>query len=164
MWGIFIWFFFFQGAFACDMILLYMMNTSFYYRQRKFEIITLKYNPLNSHIWMINEYYSKPWLSHLHLHLSPTVCKRKDRTKPKDGKSGHRERRSRKPAAEKEVGNSVKNSEQSEPGEGSSVGQQPTVGENRGPTIPRNTGQRYSALISPQSAEPRQHITFSSHN
>uniref|UniRef100_A0A8D0CXG7 P2X purinoceptor n=1 Tax=Sander lucioperca TaxID=283035 RepID=A0A8D0CXG7_SANLU len=31
------------GAFACDMILLYMMNTSSFYRERKFEIINFKY-------------------------------------------------------------------------------------------------------------------------
>uniref|UniRef100_A0A3B4B0U3 Uncharacterized protein n=1 Tax=Periophthalmus magnuspinnatus TaxID=409849 RepID=A0A3B4B0U3_9GOBI len=31
-----------QGAFACDMILLYMMNTSSFYRERKFEIINFK--------------------------------------------------------------------------------------------------------------------------
>uniref|UniRef100_A0AAX7TW45 P2X purinoceptor n=1 Tax=Astatotilapia calliptera TaxID=8154 RepID=A0AAX7TW45_ASTCA len=30
------------GAFACDMILLYMMNTSSFYRERKFEIINFK--------------------------------------------------------------------------------------------------------------------------
>lgn len=35
---------FFQGAFACDMILLYMMNTSSFYRERKFEIINFKYD------------------------------------------------------------------------------------------------------------------------
>lgn len=35
----FVW----QGAFVCDMILLYMMNTSSYYRERKFERINFKY-------------------------------------------------------------------------------------------------------------------------
>uniref|UniRef100_A0A3Q1B7Z2 P2X purinoceptor n=1 Tax=Amphiprion ocellaris TaxID=80972 RepID=A0A3Q1B7Z2_AMPOC len=35
-----------QGAFACDMILLYMMNTSSFYRDKKFEIINFKYDPL----------------------------------------------------------------------------------------------------------------------
>ncbi|KAK2828777.1 hypothetical protein Q5P01_019811 [Channa striata] len=120
------------GAFACDMILLYMMNTSSFYRERKFEIINFK----------------------------------KERTKAKDGKPGHRERRSRRPAAEKETGNSVKKPEGTEPIEGSSptAGQQPDVAENKGPTIPRNTGQRYSAILSPQSAESRHHITFSSYN
>uniref|UniRef100_A0AAQ6ILT6 P2X purinoceptor n=1 Tax=Anabas testudineus TaxID=64144 RepID=A0AAQ6ILT6_ANATE len=39
-------FLFFQGAFACDMILLYMMNTSSFYRERKFEIINFKYDLL----------------------------------------------------------------------------------------------------------------------
>uniref|UniRef100_A0A3P9L2A3 P2X purinoceptor n=1 Tax=Oryzias latipes TaxID=8090 RepID=A0A3P9L2A3_ORYLA len=32
------------GAFVCDMILLYMMNTSSFYRERKFEIINFKYD------------------------------------------------------------------------------------------------------------------------
>uniref|UniRef100_A0AAQ6IJG2 P2X purinoceptor n=1 Tax=Anabas testudineus TaxID=64144 RepID=A0AAQ6IJG2_ANATE len=40
-------FLFFQGAFACDMILLYMMNTSSFYRERKFEIINFKYDFTN---------------------------------------------------------------------------------------------------------------------
>lgn len=104
------------GAFACDMILLYMMNTSFFYRERKFEIINFK----------------------------------RDRTKPKDGKTGHRERRTRKPAAEKEAINSIKKPDETELTEGSpTVENQPPV-DNRGPTIPRNTGQRYSAILSPQ--------------
>lgn len=42
-------FFVFQGAFACDMILLYMMNTSSFYRERKFEIINFKYVCLYLH-------------------------------------------------------------------------------------------------------------------
>uniref|UniRef100_A0A3Q3QT39 Uncharacterized protein n=1 Tax=Monopterus albus TaxID=43700 RepID=A0A3Q3QT39_MONAL len=33
-----------QGAFACDMILLYMMNTSSLYRERKFEIINFRFD------------------------------------------------------------------------------------------------------------------------
>uniref|UniRef100_A0A3Q3JS77 P2X purinoceptor n=1 Tax=Monopterus albus TaxID=43700 RepID=A0A3Q3JS77_MONAL len=37
-------YFFFQGAFACDMILLYMMNTSSLYRERKFEIINFRFD------------------------------------------------------------------------------------------------------------------------
>lgn len=39
-------FYFLQGAFACDMILLYMMNTSSYYREKKFEIINFKYGQM----------------------------------------------------------------------------------------------------------------------
>lgn len=113
------------GAFACDMILLYMMNTSSFYRERKFEIINFK----------------------------------KDRTKPKDGKTGHRERRTRKAAAEKEANSSAEKTEETDATEES----QPPV-DKRGPTIPRNTGQRYSALISPRGAGPKHHITFSSHN
>ncbi|XP_034745229.1 P2X purinoceptor 5 isoform X2 [Etheostoma cragini] len=113
------------GAFACDMILLYMMNTSSLYRERKFEIINFK----------------------------------KDPTKAKDGRTGHRERRSRKPAAEKQAANSNKKPEETEPTAESQV---PV--DKQGPTIPRNTGQRYSALLSPQGAEPRPHITFASQN
>ncbi|KAG7224475.1 hypothetical protein INR49_014999 [Caranx melampygus] len=118
------------GAFACDMILLYMMNTSSFYRERKFEIINFK----------------------------------RDRTKHKDGKAGQREKRSRKSAAEKGAGNSIKKPEEAEPAEESPAAEgEPTV-EKRGPTIPRNTGQRYSALLSPQGAEPRHHITFAPHS
>ncbi|TKS83591.1 P2X purinoceptor 5 [Collichthys lucidus] len=115
------------GAFACDMILLYLMNTSSYYREKKFEIINFK----------------------------------KDRTKLKDGKTGHRERRSRKPGADKGAANSSKKPEEAEPALESS----PTAEGQRGPTIPRNTGQRYSAIISTQGGgEPKHHITFSSLN
>lgn len=116
------------GAFACDMILLYMMNTSSFYRERKFEIINFK----------------------------------KDRSKTKDGKTGHREKRSRKPVAENEAGNSTKKSEETDAAVEPSAESQPAVN-SRGPTIPRNTGQRYSAILSPQGAESR-HITFSSYN
>ncbi|GAA6218399.1 P2X purinoceptor 5 isoform X2 [Lates japonicus] len=119
------------GAFACDMILLYMMNTSSFYRERKFEIISFK----------------------------------RDRTKHKDGKAGHRERRSRKPVAEKGASNSIKKPEETDLTEEVSPIEesQPSV-EKRGPTIPRNTGQRYSAILSTAGAEPRHHITFSSHS
>ncbi|XP_068585538.1 P2X purinoceptor 5 isoform X1 [Cebidichthys violaceus] len=113
------------GAFACDMILLYFMNTSSFYRERKFEIINFK----------------------------------KEKTKPKDGKTGQRERRPKKPAGEKEAANSTKNPEDAE---ATAESQLPV--DQRGPTIPRNTGQRYSAILSPQAAEPRPHITFASHN
>ncbi|XP_030602201.1 P2X purinoceptor 5 [Archocentrus centrarchus] len=117
------------GAFACDMILLYMMNTSSFYRERKFEIINFK----------------------------------KERTKVKDEKAGHRERRSRKPAAEKEAANSIKKLEETEPTAGSSAESELPV-EKRGPTIPRNTGQRYSATLPHQGAETKHHITFTAHN
>lgn len=111
------------GAFVCDMILLYMMNTSSLYREKKFEIINFS----------------------------------KEKEKPKESRSGHRERRSRKPHAGKDAENSTKKLEEepSLPVED----QQPV--DKRGPTIPRNTGQRYSALVSPQGAD-RHHITFSS--
>lgn len=95
--------------------------------------------------------------------LSHTVCNRRDQTKNKDEKTGHRERRARKPAAEKVAANSVKNPEEkteltveTSPTEEGAVGK-------RGPTIPRNTGQRYSAILSQQGAGPKHHITFSSH-
>ncbi|XP_041657552.1 P2X purinoceptor 5 [Cheilinus undulatus] len=112
------------GAFVCDMILLYMMNTSSFYRERKFEIINFK----------------------------------KEKNKPKEGKPGQREKRSRKRPAEKDAENSIKKEgEESSPVE---ENQQPV--ERRGPTIPRNTGQRYSALVSPQGSEPKHHIHFAS--
>ncbi|XP_029030563.1 P2X purinoceptor 5 [Betta splendens] len=114
------------GAFACDMILLYMMNTSSFYRERKFEIINFK----------------------------------KDRTKPKDGKVGRR--KSKKQAAEKDVGNSVNKQEEHQAAGASAPIALRQI--DRGPTIPRNTGQRYSAILYPQSAEQRPHITFSSQN
>ncbi|XP_056910738.1 P2X purinoceptor 5 isoform X2 [Takifugu flavidus] len=114
------------GAFACDMILLYMMNTSSYYREKKFEIINFS----------------------------------KEKTKPKDGKVGHKERRARKQAED----NFSKKPEGGEDTVGFSVTESNQPVDSRGPTIPRNTGQRYSAIVSPRAAEPRHHITFSSHN
>lgn len=36
--------------------------------------------------------------------------------------------------------------------------------DKRGPTIPRNTGQRYTSTLSPHGAEPKHHITFASHD
>ncbi|KAM9847293.1 P2X purinoceptor 5 [Aulostomus maculatus] len=117
------------GAFVCDMILLYMMNTSSFYRERKFEIINFK----------------------------------RERNKSKDEKAVQRERKSRKSAANKEAANSIKRQEDVEAAIAASAPaaeSQPTM-EKRGPTIPRNTGQRYSAVLSPQGAEPKHHITFS---
>uniref|UniRef100_A0A3Q2QLN0 P2X purinoceptor n=1 Tax=Fundulus heteroclitus TaxID=8078 RepID=A0A3Q2QLN0_FUNHE len=119
------------GAFVCDMILLYMMNTSSFYRERKFEIINFK----------------------------------KERSKQKDGKAGNQDKRSRKPGAAEDAANSIKKPEEIElavetspPEEGDA-----TV-KKRGPTIPRNTGQRYSGILSQKGAPSKQHITFSSHN
>lgn len=148
---------FFKGAFVCDMILLYMMNTSSYYREKKFEIINFKYG---QQIVTMGPFKSFPKCRSLHslARLSLTVCNRKDRTKSKDGKAAHKERRSRKAAAGKEAANSKKPEEN----EATVESQQPA--DSRGPTIPRNTGQRYSAILSNQGAEPRHHITFSSHN
>nr|XP_020505612.1 P2X purinoceptor 5-like isoform X1 [Labrus bergylta] len=108
------------GAFVCDMILLYMMNTSSFYRESKFEVIDFN-----------------------------------KKTKTKEGKTRHHERKSRKKAAEKE--NSVKNADETSP---AAENQQPV--DTRGPTIPRNTGQRYSGMVSLQGPEPRHHITISS--
>ncbi|XP_061904204.1 P2X purinoceptor 5 isoform X2 [Entelurus aequoreus] len=114
------------GAFVCDMILLYMMNTSSFYRERKFEIINFK----------------------------------KERTKDKADKPGQREKKSRKSAAEKVSVNAIKTTEDIV---GSSVNaDKKSSADKRGPTIPRNTGQRYTSTLSPQGAEPKHHITFSS--
>ncbi|CAL1573849.1 unnamed protein product [Knipowitschia caucasica] len=118
------------GAFACDMILLYMMNTSSIYREGKFEVINFK----------------------------------KERSKSKDSKdekdkTAHRDRRSKKSSVEKDISNSITREEESKaiPAESqSSV-------ERRGPTIPRNTGQRYSALLSPQGPDQKHHVSFSPH-
>ncbi|KAJ0061702.1 hypothetical protein NL108_006838, partial [Boleophthalmus pectinirostris] len=109
------------GAFACDMILLYMMNTSSFYRERKFEIINFN----------------------------------KD---GKDSKShSHRERRSKKSSVEKETSNSI--TQEDETGAVAPESQSSSV-ERRGPTIPRNTGQRYSALLSP-GPDQKHHVSFS---
>ncbi|XP_077361260.1 P2X purinoceptor 5 [Festucalex cinctus] len=114
------------GAFVCDMILLYMMNTSSFYRNKKFEIINFK----------------------------------KERNSIREKKHRERERRSRKLTAEKGSSNSMKNTEDIEVLEAQN---KPTE-DKRGPTIPRNTGQRYTSNLSPQGAEPKHHITFASHN
>ncbi|XP_036071045.1 P2X purinoceptor 5 isoform X1 [Oryzias melastigma] len=111
------------GAFVCDMILLYMMNTSSFYRERKFEIINFK----------------------------------KEKSKTKEGI--YRERRSKKTAAEKDAANSVKKTDKAEVLEEAARSE-----DRRGPTIPRNTGQRYSAVLSQQATEQKHHITFASPN
>ncbi|KAK1882659.1 P2X purinoceptor 5 [Dissostichus eleginoides] len=113
------------GAFACDMILLYMMNTSSFYRDKKFEIINLK----------------------------------KEQKKHKEGKTGHRERRHKKPAADKEAGNSTNKPEENE-----ALAESQLPVDQRGPTVPRNAGQRYSGNLSNQGTGPRHHITFSAQN
>lgn len=120
------------GAFVCDMILLYMMNTSSFYRDKKFEIINF----------------------------------RKDCSNPKDGKDGkngkdsktvHRERRSKNQSVEKEAVNSIKKEDET----GTLVPESQESLERRGPTIPRNTGQRYSALLSPPGPDQKHHVSFS---
>ncbi|KAG7279370.1 hypothetical protein CRUP_001278 [Coryphaenoides rupestris] len=103
-----------QGAFACDMILLYMMNTSSFYRERKFEIINFK----------------------------------KEKGKHKDGKVGHRDRKPRRPVDS--AGELDKDTEDVE---------NKVLDEKQGPTIPRNVGQRYGAVQSSSTSEPRR-ITF----
>ncbi|XP_034088902.1 P2X purinoceptor 5 isoform X1 [Gymnodraco acuticeps] len=113
------------GAFACDMILLYMMNTSSFYRDKKFEIINLK----------------------------------KEQNKHKEGKTGHRERRHKKPAADKEAGNSTNKPEETE-----ALAESQLPVDQQGPTVPRNAGQRYSGNLSNQGTGPRHHITFSAQN
>ncbi|XP_075876284.1 P2X purinoceptor 5 isoform X2 [Nelusetta ayraudi] len=115
------------GAFACDMILLYMMNTSSYYREKKFEIINFK------------------------------------RDKTKDGKERQkRDKASRKPASKKGANHSSSQPKETEHLAFSDVTESLPPVDERGPTIPRNTGQRYSALSS-QGVEQR-HVTLSSHN
>lgn len=120
------------GAFACDMILLYMMNTSSYYRERKFEII------------------------------------QKDQdSKHRDKKTTHRDKRPRKQADQKAVTNlspSTQTTEGQEPNDLTQSKENPQTVEKRGPTCPRNTGQRYSAVLSPRTGEPKHHITFSPQN
>lgn len=88
---------------------------------------------------------------------------RRDKASVKEGKERHKNRTSRKPATERGANNSSHQPAETEHPLASSEENQLPV-DKRGPTIPRNTGQRYSALLSPQGAEPRQHITFSSHN
>ncbi|XP_077449335.1 P2X purinoceptor 5 isoform X1 [Stigmatopora argus] len=110
------------GAFVCDMILLYMMNTSSFYRNKKFEIINFK----------------------------------KERNSIREKKTRDRLRKSRK--LETEADNNTKEDIEAtgvtgEPGE-----------DKRGPTIPRNTGQRYASALSPQGAEAKHHISFASRN
>lgn len=115
------------GAFACDMILLYMMNTSSYYREKKFEIINFK------------------------------------RDKTKEGKERQkRDKASRKPASERRANHSSSQPKETEHLASSDVTESLPPVDKRGPTIPRNTGQRYSAPSS-QGAEQR-HNTLSSHN
>uniref|UniRef100_A0A8C6NXS6 P2X purinoceptor n=1 Tax=Nothobranchius furzeri TaxID=105023 RepID=A0A8C6NXS6_NOTFU len=129
------------GAFACDMILLYMMNTSSYYRERKFEIINFKYDCYDA---------IKHFSCNLVYYTFLIFCYRKDRNKQKDGKTG--QKRSRKADPEKDASNSIKKPE------GSDLAlERPTPDDNqlpvdnRGPTIPRNTGQRYSRLDNPNA-------------
>uniref|UniRef100_A0A665T5M5 P2X purinoceptor n=1 Tax=Echeneis naucrates TaxID=173247 RepID=A0A665T5M5_ECHNA len=65
----------------------------------------------------------------------------------------------------KGAANSFKKPEEPEATEESSAAEQGQSSvERRGPTIPRNTGQRYSAILNTQGAEPRHHITFSPHS
>ncbi|XP_034033396.1 P2X purinoceptor 5 [Thalassophryne amazonica] len=116
------------GAFVCDMILLYMMNTSSFYRERKFEIISFK----------------------------------REQAKQKEDKTRQRDRKSRKAAAEQQDVNSVKKTE--EPKAHLQTEDDKPAVEKRGPTIPRNTGQRYATVLSPQGAEPKHRLTFSSQN
>lgn len=87
-------------------------------------------------------------------------CNSREKTKPKDGKVGHKERRARKQTE----ANSSKKPKGSEDTVGFSDMESNEPADTRGPTIPRNTGQRYAAIVSPRAAEPTHHITFSSQN
>ncbi|XP_036071046.1 P2X purinoceptor 5 isoform X3 [Oryzias melastigma] len=82
---------------------------------------------------------------------------RKEKSKTKEGI--YRERRSKKTAAEKDAANSVKKTDKAEVLEEAARSE-----DRRGPTIPRNTGQRYSAVLSQQATEQKHHITFASPN
>lgn len=88
---------------------------------------------------------------------------RRDKASVKEGKERHKNRTSRKPATERGANNSSHQPAQTEHPLVSSEENQLPVGQ-RGPTIPRNTGQRYSALLPSQGAEQKHHITFSSPN
>ncbi|MEQ2178320.1 hypothetical protein GOODEAATRI_012792, partial [Goodea atripinnis] len=83
----------------------------------------------------------------------------------KDEKAGNRDRRSRKSGVNEDAANSIKKPEETEltvepfPSEESDA-----TMKIRGPTVPRNTGQRYSAALSKKATAPKHHITFSSHN
>lgn len=88
---------------------------------------------------------------------------RRDKDSVRAGKERHKNRTSRKPATERGANNSSHQPAQTELPLTSSEENQPPV-DQRGPTIPRNTGQRYSALSAPQGAEQKHHITSSSHN
>lgn len=105
-----------------------------------------------------------PNLDHqIYWHLFLSHDSRNEKTKSKDGKQGQREKRSRKQAAERGATNSSNRPEEIALNLGSSP-QNQLPDDKRGPTIPRNTGQRYSSILSPQGAESRHHITFPSHN
>lgn len=156
------WFYFLQGAFACDMILLYMMNTSSYYREKKFEIINFKYGQmcLWTTWWILLSKNVNQSLSYSPLFIFHSF-NRRDKTK--EGKERHKkDRTSRKPASEKGANHSSSQPTETEHLSSGVTESLPPV-DKRGPTIPRNTGQRYSAL-SHQGAEPKPHITFSSLN
>lgn len=98
------------------------------------------------------------------LHSPAFLChsiNRRDKTK--EGKERHKkDRTSRKPASEKGANHSSSQPTETEHLSSGVKESLPPV-DKRGPTIPRNTGQRYSAL-SHQGAEPKPHITFSSLN
>lgn len=71
------------------MILLYMMNTSSFYREKKFEIINFKYDQMYQHtlLWwgFLNQTFSKPWSSTLLACLSHIVTGM-TRPKPRTGR------------------------------------------------------------------------------
>lgn len=92
------------------------------------------------------------------MHISFILGYRKERSKHKDEK-GQRDRRLKKPGAEKEdAANSIKKQEEAEVNV-----ENPPSAEQRGLTIPRNTGQRYSSAVAKHGAVPK-HISFSPHN
>ncbi|XP_077597187.1 P2X purinoceptor 5 isoform X2 [Stigmatopora nigra] len=81
---------------------------------------------------------------------------RKERNSIREKKTRDRLRKSRK--LEPEADNTTEEDIEAKvapekPGEG-----------KRGPTIPRNTGQRYASALSPQGAEAKHHISFAARN
>lgn len=98
--------------------------------------------------------------SNLPAFLCRTV-NRRDKTK-KGKERQNRDRTSKKPASEQGANHSSSQPQETEHLASSDVTESLPPVDKRGPTIPRNTGQRYSN-VSSQGAEQR-HVTAFSHN
>uniref|UniRef100_A0A8C6WEY1 P2X purinoceptor n=1 Tax=Neogobius melanostomus TaxID=47308 RepID=A0A8C6WEY1_9GOBI len=75
------------GAFACDMILLYMMNTSSFYRDSKFEIVNFKYDHFCS-FYKISSHLRCYWLRIIDCLSKERAAQTQGRKGEQDGK-GH---------------------------------------------------------------------------